>query len=140
MSFFLRQLWKQKPQAYGPVSAVQRDIWMNAERCGIDPGSIVLYLPMWGPGDQVDYINTNEVINYNCAFKNNALLMDGSTAYLKKDISNADSFFSSLGVTGYPCTVIMNANITGFYNDYLFCKYLGFGLRFSSYYFDVFTW
>src|SRR6056297_2770382 len=64
MSFFLRQLWRQKPQAYGPVSAVQRDIFLNAERVGIDPGSIALYLPMWGPGDQVDYItkltSTNE--------------------------------------------------------------------------------
>src|SRR6056297_1334844 len=47
MSFFNRGLWKQKPQMYGPVSAVQRDIWMNSERCGIDPGSIDGFWPLW---------------------------------------------------------------------------------------------
>src|SRR6056297_2283676 len=48
MSFFFnRGLWKQKPSMYGPVSAVQRDIWMNAEREGIDPGSIALCMPFW---------------------------------------------------------------------------------------------
>ena len=72
MSFFLRQLWKQKPQARGPVSAVQRDIRMNAEWCGIDPGSIVLYLPMWGPGNQIDYSRNNFLsTNNGLEFQNN---------------------------------------------------------------------
>src|SRR6056297_904694 len=84
MSFFLRQLWRQKPQAYGPVSAVQRNIFLNAERCGIDPGSIALYLPMWGPGDQVDYIGNGLFVNEGAAFTNNSLRFDGAQDYLHR--------------------------------------------------------
>ncbi len=52
---YLRGLWKQKPQAYGPFSYVQSSLFHNAESMGIDPKSIALAMPMWGPGDQIDY-------------------------------------------------------------------------------------
>ena len=43
---FLRQLYKQKPSAWGPVSSVQASIFKNAERIGIDRASIALAMPM----------------------------------------------------------------------------------------------
>src|SRR6056297_801802 len=53
MSFFNRGLWRQKPQMYGPVSAVQRDIFLNAERCGIDPALFRTLTCFWnGTGTQ----------------------------------------------------------------------------------------
>ncbi len=58
---FLRQLYKQKPQAWGPVSSVQASIFKNAEIIGIDPTSIVLAMPMWGPGNQLDYSKNNRI-------------------------------------------------------------------------------
>ena len=44
---FNRQLYKQKPSAWGPVSNVQASIFKNAERIGIDPASIALAMPLW---------------------------------------------------------------------------------------------
>ncbi len=44
---FLRQLYKQKPQAWGPVSAVQASIFKNAESIGIAPENILLAIPAW---------------------------------------------------------------------------------------------
>jgi hypothetical protein len=85
MSFFFnRGLWKQKPSMYGPVSAVQRDIFLNAERAGIDPGSIALCLPMWGPGDQVDYARGVICSNYGAVFSDDKLRFDATSSnYLR---------------------------------------------------------
>lgn len=58
---FLRQSYKQKPQAWGPVSSVQASIFKNAERIGIDPASIALAMPMWGPWNQLDYSKNNRI-------------------------------------------------------------------------------
>ncbi len=45
MSFVNRKLYKQKPQAWGPVSAVQASIFKNAEKVGIPiPDS---FIPTW---------------------------------------------------------------------------------------------
>ena len=44
---FLRQLYKQKPQAYGPPSVVQASLFKNADGMGIDPGLLVGYWPFW---------------------------------------------------------------------------------------------
>ena len=80
MGIFLRQLWKQKPQAYGPVSAVQRDIFLNAERRGIDPSTMTMCLPLWGPGVQINYINgTKATSQVNFSFDGRAYF---STGYL----------------------------------------------------------
>ncbi len=73
MSFVNRQLYKQKPQAWGPVSSVQASIFKNAEIIGIDPASIVLAMPMWGPGDQIDYASYNLATNYGATFEKNAI-------------------------------------------------------------------
>lgn len=45
MGTFLRQKYKEKPQAFGPVSAVQRSLFINAEAMGIPAPDI--YLPLW---------------------------------------------------------------------------------------------
>ena len=79
MSFFNRQLYKQKPSAWGPVSAVQASIFKNAERMGIDPGSIALCMPMWGPGDQIDYASNISTANLSePVFNDNAISFDGT--------------------------------------------------------------
>lgn len=46
MSFVNRKLYKQKPQAWGPVSAVKASIFKNAERMGIDP-RLSTNTPFW---------------------------------------------------------------------------------------------
>jgi len=47
MSFFNRQLYKQKPAAWGPPSEVQSSIFANAERAGIDPAPIKQISCFW---------------------------------------------------------------------------------------------
>lgn len=47
MSFVNRQLYKQKPQAWGPVSSVQASIFKNAEKIGIDPSLFDCLFPIW---------------------------------------------------------------------------------------------
>ncbi len=69
---FLRQSYKQKPQAWGPVSEVQASIKKNAERVGIDPGNIYRYFPFWTPGKQLDYVNLVSTTG-SAVFKKNGL-------------------------------------------------------------------
>jgi hypothetical protein len=84
MSFFNRQLYKQKPQAWGPVSEVQSSIFANAEQIyGIDHKIIGFAMPFWGPGKQMDYANVNQYApTSNPVFKNNALDFDGVDDYI----------------------------------------------------------
>lgn len=56
MSFVNRQLYKQKPQAWGPVSSVQASIFKNAEKIGIDPGFI--YCPLSPDSQGIDYVSS----------------------------------------------------------------------------------
>jgi len=79
---FLRQLHNQKPQAYGPPSQVQSSIFKNAERIGINPASIALAMPMWGPGDQLDYARTRQFINNGATYNNNLLTFNSASQYL----------------------------------------------------------
>ena len=45
---FLRQLYKQKPKQWGPISAVRAAVYRNAEEIyGIDPASIIIACPYW---------------------------------------------------------------------------------------------
>jgi len=62
MSFVNRKLYKQKPQAWGPVSSVHASIFKNAERVGIDPGIFTVVSPFWEKaGDTVyNYINIGQ--------------------------------------------------------------------------------
>ena len=53
---FNRQLYKQKPQAWGPVSSVQASIFKNAEKIGIDP--VFIYCPMSEDNYNTDYISS----------------------------------------------------------------------------------
>lgn len=47
MAFFNRRLYKHKPKAWGPVSAVQSSIFTNAERMGIDPTKHIAKWAFW---------------------------------------------------------------------------------------------
>lgn len=86
---------KQKPQAWGPVSQVQASIFKNAERIGIDSASIALVMPMWGPGDQLDYAHPNNPFTNNLVDHNhNVLSFNGSSSYLSQ-VSNSGIFASA---------------------------------------------
>ena len=87
MSFVNRQLYKQKPQAFGPPSIVQRSIFANAERAGIDPRSIALCMPMWGPGNQVDYASTRQSPVTNGTWGNNQLSLSNGYVSLVNRVS-----------------------------------------------------
>lgn len=83
MSFVNRQLYKQKPSAWGPVSAVQASIFKNAEKIGINPKKIKLILPLWNPGTQRDYSKYDWPIyspNFPATFINNGLSFVSATA------------------------------------------------------------
>lgn len=69
---YLRQKYKEKPQAWGPVEAVQRSLRINSEKVGIDYNAIELAMPMWSPGPQKEYSKNNcEIVNIsNPSYKN----------------------------------------------------------------------
>lgn len=73
MSNFYRQLWKQKPQAWGPVEAVQAALRERFEQLGINWGDLSLALPLWAPGPPVDYSSKNIVFTGQATFKDNKL-------------------------------------------------------------------
>ena len=83
MSFVNRQLYKQKPQAWGPASAVQASIFKNAERVGIDPVLLKCVMPFWSPGNQFDYsANIFHTISGNPIFDKKSIVFDGSGDYI----------------------------------------------------------
>ena len=86
---FNRQLYKQKPKAWGPVSSVQASIFKNAESIGINPASIALAMPMWGPGGQLDYANPqNTFANSGVSYDQNSLVFNGSSSYLSQAVNS----------------------------------------------------
>lgn len=85
MTFFLRQKYKEKSQAWGPVESVQRSLAINAERIGIDYKKIALAMPMWGPGKQADYSIKNRIFTpgVNVSFEKNTIkTVATSTGYI----------------------------------------------------------
>ena len=54
MANFLRQKYKEKPQAWGSFDSVQRSLFKNAERIGIDSDDIAFSMPCWTP---INYAN-----------------------------------------------------------------------------------
>ena len=77
---FLRQLYKQKPQAWGPVSSVQRSIFKNAEKVwGYNPAGLVSYLPLHG-FNTIDYIiPTRSISNSGVTLNNKGAVFTGNT-------------------------------------------------------------
>jgi len=73
MANFLRQKYKEKPQAWGSVDSVQRSLFKNAEKIGINPADIALAMPMWNPGNQLDYAKAVIATNTNVPFSKGAL-------------------------------------------------------------------
>ncbi len=72
---FNRQLYKQKPQAYGPPSVVQASILKNAERMGIAPSKLSGVFPFWeGAGSVVrNAIDNGYFTPINHSWGNNSL-------------------------------------------------------------------
>jgi hypothetical protein len=61
MGTFMRQLYKQKPVAWGPASSVQASIFKNAEKLGINQENIGAIIPYWeNAGVQAQNIITGE--------------------------------------------------------------------------------
>ena len=104
MSFFNSKLYKQKPQAWGPVSAVKASIFKNAERIGIDPGIISRFVITWNPGNQIDYANGAIGTTVGATFDKNRLNFDGN-AYV--------SFSPPWAATDDPeyCTILVIASV-----------------------------
>ena len=74
MSFVNRRLYKQKPQAWGPVSAVQASIFKNAERIGIDP-KFRHFMPCWSLHDYIQNIEAS--ISGEPNINKNSIIFDG---------------------------------------------------------------
>lgn len=80
MSFFNRQLYKQKPSAWGPVSAVQASIFKNAEKLWeYNPAGFISYIPLYW-FNAVDYIiPTRSIINSGVTFNEQTSVFAGNT-------------------------------------------------------------
>lgn len=79
MGIFLRKLWQNKPKQYGPWKFVHRSLFHNAERMGINPADIALAMPMWNPGDQIDYSKNGVfTIGSGVSFINNNIITDAT--------------------------------------------------------------
>lgn len=89
---FLRRSYKQKPQAWGPVSQVQASIFKNAEMAGYDPASIIWSNPLWGPGNPIDY-SKNKIVTTSYADYSGGAYKSGSGKYLSVP-DNANVEFS----------------------------------------------
>lgn len=83
---FNRQLYKQKPTAYGPPSAVQASIFKNAEKIGIDKNSLISLIPLWEKAGTVihDYskLNTDGSFTPNLSYwKDNSIYFHNASGY-----------------------------------------------------------
>jgi hypothetical protein len=104
--FFLRQGHKQKPRQYGPPSEVQSSIFANAERAGIDPGSIALLFPCWGPGDQFNYGSLGDICSNDGVFSNGVLRFQDTDGL----------YFPTLQTTA-PVTIVVRMNVINLNNN-----------------------
>ena len=112
MGIPLRQQHKQKPQAWGPFSAVQSALFHNAERIGIDPAKIALAMPMWNPGDQFDYANRYEFSANGATFQNGSTYIDSAQSLSLSDTTLHDRISSSFLLL---TSVRIDAETTGFH-------------------------
>lgn len=81
MSNFLRQKYKEKPQAWGSFESVQRSLFLNAEKIGINPTDIALAMPMWNPGSQQDYSKNNIIASVGAAMTFQSNSIKGGSSY-----------------------------------------------------------
>lgn len=79
MSFVNRQLYKQKPQIYGPVSSVKASIFKNAEKIGIDKNSLISLIPLWEKAGTV--IHDYSKLNTDGSFTPNSSYWKDSSIY-----------------------------------------------------------
>lgn len=115
MSFVNRKLYKQKPQAWGPVSSVQASIFKNAERIGIDPDFIALAMPLWGPGNQIDYAKWYIGTNTNMVFQKNALENpDGGLRYISTNYAGVSGAGDRSVIFTYTPRNTLQKNILGY--------------------------
>lgn len=119
MSIILKNSWNVPPARWGSFAEVQYAVRVNAEKIyGVNPDLYQLNLPFFWGLPVVDYSNNqNSIINYNVKYRNNALLYDGNTDYLKV-LHN-----SSLDIgTNFTVTARLSPTVLG--NRMLFRKFV----------------
>lgn len=82
MAFVHRRLWEQKPKPWGPASVVHASMLDNVEKTGIDPVSLYMANPHWGPGKQHDYANKQVGVLSGVTFEKNALAYNRDNDYV----------------------------------------------------------
>ena len=108
MGIFLRQLWKQKPDQWGPKSDVTSGLFNSLEKIGIDPSDCALAMPMWNAGDQRDYSKNGLVgVNNGAVYEQNSLKFDGSLSHISFSYSNNLHILDDI-------TLFTKVNITSF--------------------------
>ena len=114
---YLRQLWKQKPEAWGPasdVSAVLRD--RLQDWYGISWDKVGLVLPMWGPGNQQDY-GPGSLIG-----KNSGVVYQRNGLYFTTDNTISFSPDPVINNPGKFTVLLTQNDVDITYNDYVFTK------------------
>lgn len=107
---FLRQLYKQKPQIYGPVSSVQASIFKNAERIGIDHAVFEAFFTAW-PDNPDTFRNILSEKHFTKTYgqpeyKNNSLYLTDNGNNVNNDIMVATGL--RFGTPGINTTWIFN--------------------------------
>ena len=120
-----RGLWKQKPQPWGNQADVASNLKDRLEAIGIAYEDCVLGMPLFNPGDQLDYSkNGFEFLNNGAVFDKNAFDFDGTAIP-----------FSLVGTptVTYPFTLILEVSIADV-NTYGLCQFGSSGSNYGGIY------
>lgn len=133
---------KQKPRQWGPVNAVRSSVSRSLDSAGIDPKSLELYNPLWS-GDSTNQINIGTDLSAETAldmlgtieYRGSGWYWDRSVAEGGlRPIATTPSILQSLGVVGYPSTLVINMERTDVSQIacHLFGWYKGIDVIFDS--------
>ena len=134
MSFINRQLYKQKPQQWGSVSAVQSSLFHNLESIGIDHQTCVLALPLWElSGVPHDYVSGSTGLFYGSAvWTDRGINTTGNTGYIAFPLIPKKHFLTDFTVSMHVKLGTMNTvSSTSFSN--IATANSGFGCTFEEY-------
>ena len=124
-----RGLWKQKPHPWGNHADVSGNLKDRLEAIGITYDDCVLGMPLFNPGDQLDYSkNGFEFINNGAIFNKNAFDFDGSAIPFS---------LSDKPTVTYPFTLIAEVSIADVANAYGFCNFGSSGSEYGGIFFNT---
>jgi len=113
MAFFNRKLYAVKPREWGPAKQVQASIFKNAERIGVDPASILTYLPLWESAGMsvMDAISQKKsvIASNNTILEENSLRMPTSASIL----SGIERINTTMPPVTNSLSLVINAKIIG---------------------------